>query len=169
MNIFSSHVLTLKVTVSFLLWSVHSRVWLFVTPWIVALQAPLSKGFSRQEYWSGHSLLQGIFPTQGLNPGLLHCWLILYHLSHHGSPFCYWLQINSVSLTSNKAKHLQSILAKNLKASVNSLIPNSSFKMTENEWICLYSWQQKICIEIKIEMSWPSISSLSKKYWLSIH
>ena len=30
-----------------------SRVWLFVTPWTAAYQAPLSKGFSRQEYWSG--------------------------------------------------------------------------------------------------------------------
>ena len=29
------------------------HVRLFVTPWIVALQAPLSMGFSRQEYWSG--------------------------------------------------------------------------------------------------------------------
>jgi len=33
-----------------------------------------------------HSLLQGIFPTQGLNPGLLHCRQILYWLSHKGSP-----------------------------------------------------------------------------------
>ena len=33
-----------------------------------------------------HFLLQGIFPTQGLNPGLLHGRLILYHLSHQGSP-----------------------------------------------------------------------------------
>ena len=30
-----------------------SRVQLFVTPWAVAQQAPLSMGFSRQEYWSG--------------------------------------------------------------------------------------------------------------------
>ena len=29
------------------------RVWLCVTPWIVAHQAPLSVGFSRQEHWSG--------------------------------------------------------------------------------------------------------------------
>ena len=29
-----------------------------------------------------HALLQGIFPTQGSNPGLLHCRWILYHLSH---------------------------------------------------------------------------------------
>ena len=30
-----------------------SRVWLFVTPWTAGYQAPLSMGFSRQEYWSG--------------------------------------------------------------------------------------------------------------------
>jgi len=30
-----------------------SRVWLLATPWTVAYQAPLSMGFSRQEYWSG--------------------------------------------------------------------------------------------------------------------
>ena len=101
-------------------------VWLFVTPWCVACQAPLSMGLSRQEYWSGFcfplpgdlpdpeiepaslesrsvmshslwphwlyslwdssskntgvgsfSLLQGIFPTQGSNPGLLCCRQIL--------------------------------------------------------------------------------------------
>ena len=32
-----------------------------------------------------HALLQGIFPTQGLNPGLLHCRWILYCLSHQNS------------------------------------------------------------------------------------
>ena len=32
------------------------------------------------------SLLQEIFPTQGSNPGLLHCRRILYQLSHEGSP-----------------------------------------------------------------------------------
>ena len=44
-------------------------------------------GFSRQEYWVGcHALLQGIFLTQGSNPGLLHCRRILCYLSHQGSP-----------------------------------------------------------------------------------
>ena len=33
-----------------------------------------------------HVLLQGIFPIQGLNPGLPHCWQILYCLSHQESP-----------------------------------------------------------------------------------
>ena len=34
---------------------------------------------------ASHSLLQGIFPTQGLNPSLPHCRQILYHLSPQGS------------------------------------------------------------------------------------
>ena len=33
-----------------------------------------------------HVLLQGILPTQGSNPGLLHCRQTLYCLSHQGSP-----------------------------------------------------------------------------------
>ena len=33
-----------------------------------------------------HAFLQGIFLTQGLDPGLLHCRWILYHLSPQGSP-----------------------------------------------------------------------------------
>ena len=33
-----------------------SHVWLFVTPWTAAHQAPLSMGFPRQEYWSGVQL-----------------------------------------------------------------------------------------------------------------
>ena len=55
-------------------------------PHWLACQAPLSMKFPRQEYWSGcHSLLQGIFPIQGSNTGLLHCRWILYCLSHQGS------------------------------------------------------------------------------------
>ena len=58
-----------------------------VTPWTVARQAPLSMGFSREEYWSGlHSLFQGIFFTQESNPGLLHYRQIFYQLSYKGSP-----------------------------------------------------------------------------------
>ena len=43
------------------------HVQFFATLWTVTHQAPLSIGFSRQEYWSCHALLQGIFPTQGPN------------------------------------------------------------------------------------------------------
>ena len=40
-----------------------------------------------------YALLQGIFPTQGLNPGLLHCRQILYHLNHQESPYEYIIGI----------------------------------------------------------------------------
>ena len=144
---------TLRLRVSWITVCMLSRfspVWLFVTLWTVARQAPLSMGFCSQEYWSGlpcpppgdlpgpgiepcllgllhwqmgslplyavvshsvvsdslwphgllcpwdspdrntgvgcHVLLQGIFPTQGSNRGLLHCRWILYWLSYQGSP-----------------------------------------------------------------------------------
>ena len=51
--------------------------------------APLPMGFPRQDYWSGlHSsnfLLQGIVPTQGSNPSLLH----LLHWQADSLPLCY--------------------------------------------------------------------------------
>ena len=64
-----------------------SRAQLFVTPWTIALEAPLSIEFSRQEYWSR---LQRIFLTLGSNPHrlcLLHGWVDSLPLSHLGSPY----------------------------------------------------------------------------------
>ena len=59
-------------------------------PMVCAHQAPLSMGLLRQEYWSGlHFLLQGIFPTQQLNPylwHLLHWQAQSLSLSYLGSP-----------------------------------------------------------------------------------
>ena len=58
-----------------------SCVQLFATLWTVACQAPLSMGFSRQEYWNGLPCLP---PGDLLSPGikltdhLLHCRQILY-------------------------------------------------------------------------------------------
>ena len=58
------------------------HVQLFATPWTVcSLPGSSVHGDS-----PGNALLQGIFPTQGWNPGLPHCRLILYHLSLRGSP-----------------------------------------------------------------------------------
>ena len=44
-----------------------------------------------------HFLLQGIFPTQGLNPGLPHCRQTLYRLSHQGSPMLVLLLLSHFS------------------------------------------------------------------------
>ena len=46
-----------------------SHVRLFVTPWTIAYQAPLSMGFSRQEYWSGLPFPSpGDLPNPGIKP-----------------------------------------------------------------------------------------------------
>ena len=56
--------------------SCFSHVWLFETPWTVACQAPLSMGFSRQEYW-------GVFPAPPPgdlpHPGIKMSLLCLWH------------------------------------------------------------------------------------------
>ena len=44
-----------------------------------------------------HALLQGIFPTQGSNPGLPHCRQILYHPSHQGNPQHEFSSVQSLS------------------------------------------------------------------------
>ena len=49
-----------------------SRVRLFATPWTAAPQAPLSMGFSRQEYWSGLPFPPlGDLPDPGIEPSSL--------------------------------------------------------------------------------------------------
>ena len=62
MNLFPSMMMMMMMMMKSL-----SRVQLFVTPWTVAYQAPLSMGFSRQEYWNGLP-----FPSPGdlTNPGI---------------------------------------------------------------------------------------------------
>ena len=63
-------------------WKCLSCVWLSATPWTIQTME-----FSRPDPGvSSLSLLQGTFPTQGSNPGLLHCRQILYQLSRQGSP-----------------------------------------------------------------------------------
>ena len=53
------------------------------TPWTAALQAPVSMGFPRQEYWSGVPFASpGKFSTQESNPHLLHWQKDSLPLSH---------------------------------------------------------------------------------------
>ena len=62
-----------------------SHVRLFATPWTTRLLCPWDSS-GRSTGVGCHFLLQGIFLTQGSNPGLLHCKQTLYHLSHQQSP-----------------------------------------------------------------------------------
>ena len=73
--------LLLSLDISFLIYAcaqLLSYVQLFATPWTVAHQAPLSMGFSRQDYWRGlPCCLPGDLPDPGMEPAspasLLYC------------------------------------------------------------------------------------------------
>ena len=58
---------------------------LFATLWLSRFFHPWNSP-SRNTGVGCHSFLHGVFPTHGLNPGLLYCRQILYSLSHLGSP-----------------------------------------------------------------------------------
>ena len=74
-----------------------------------------------------HSLLQGIFPTQGLNPGLPHCRRILYQLSHKGIPrILAWVAY----LFSSISFHRREILS--LRRVVPIFFPFLNVKINEN-------------------------------------
>ena len=79
------------VTFNYLLWEWKwkplSHVCLFATPWTIYSPC-ISPG--QNTGVGSHSILQGIFPTQGSNPGLSHCRQILYQFRHKGSPIAYF-------------------------------------------------------------------------------
>ena len=58
-------------------WKSPICVQFFATTWTIQ-----SMEFSRPEYWRSLSLPHGIFPTQELNQGLLHCRQVLYQLNY---------------------------------------------------------------------------------------
>ena len=77
----------------------HSVVYASLQPHelYLACQAPRPwNSLGKNPGVGSHPLLQGIFLTQGLNLGLLHCRGIIYRLSHQGSPL---QQPNSSQLT----------------------------------------------------------------------
>ena len=67
-----------------------------------------------------HALLQGIFPTKGLNPGLPHCRQILYCLSHQGAQ-----QLEAFALSTNKQKHSQASIS--LSVFLRTQIPHDIY------------------------------------------
>ena len=83
--LFNLHAEWKKVKVKVKLLS-HAR--LFATPWTVAHQAPLSIGFSRQEYWSGLPFYSpGGLPNPGIKPGPPALWEDSLPFELPGKPF----------------------------------------------------------------------------------
>ena len=76
-----------------------SHVWLFATPQTILHLCPQNLP-GKNTGVGCHFNLQEIFPTQGLNPGLLHCRQMLYCLSHQGSP----IMLSHLNISSFKMK-----------------------------------------------------------------
>ena len=88
-------------------------VWLFETPWTIAHQAPLSMGFTRQEYWSGLPFpSSGDLPNAGIkckppmSPALAGRF---FTTEQPGKPHSWWPVLNASSTTggADKRKRLQ--------------------------------------------------------------
>ena len=103
-----------------------SRVRLFVTPWTVAYQAPLSMGFSRQEYWSGLPFPSpGDIPNSGIEPWspALQADALISELREKGNAKeC--SNYHTIALISHASKVIVKILQARLQQSVNHELPD---------------------------------------------
>ena len=120
--------------------------------------------FSRPEYWSRLPFpFQGIFPTQGSNPGLPHCRQILYHLSHQGSPKQKGVLSNSAGRTQNlsrmKDNEYKEIQAGSKKQGClwcywylrHMLYKDADIQTRTTNWTWLYLWPhwQWLCLSFE--------------------
>ena len=97
--------------------SCFSRVRLFVTPWTVSRQAPLSMELSRQEYWSGLPFPPvGDLPDSGIEPAAPAWQMDSLPLCHLGSPFLY-----QVALHKRSHYYLKKLLDIVLLIKINSI------------------------------------------------
>ena len=90
-----------------------SYVWLFLILWIIAQKAPLSMGFSRQEYWSGLLYpLPGHLPDLGIEPASLFGFCsgrqVLYTRATWKAPF--QTHLSSKNLLISSVSHLPFVL-----------------------------------------------------------
>ena len=88
-----------------------NHVWLFVIPWTVTRQIPLSLEFSTKNTGVGfHFLLRGFFPTQGWNLCFLHCLCVLH---------CRWILYHGDTREAYKVMYM--CMSESTKPTVGSL------------------------------------------------
>ena len=173
----------IKLITTWTLWSHYHYVQVLVSQFCWALCDSCSPpGSSVQGHSPGknigvgcHARLQGIFPTQESNPGLLSCRQILYSLSHQGSPYV----INAAVAS---AESLQSCLT--LCDPIDSSPPGSPvpgiLQARTLEWVAIsfssvWKWKVKVKSLSRVRLfssPWtaayqapPSMGFSRQEYW----
>ena len=122
-----------------------SRVWPSVTPWTTAFQAPLSMGFSRQEYWSGVRL-----PSPERIARLIESWI----------PF----QLpNSMSLMALEWENKTKVLSANPlflaeKSHLQRHVPVALFLLWISEMIVILCMRSVVIIFLNLFFNWRKIA-----------
>ena len=134
--------------------SCFSCVWLFVTPWTVAHQAPLSMGFSRQEYWVGcHVLLKGDLSEPGIS-----CFL---HWQVSSLPLALPGKLTyGIHLSYSKTISMSLILGR-VESTVSPLLrpPDSESASSSKCFICT----------LKLEKTWKKLLNKNQGNWLGAY
>ena len=102
-----------------------------------------------------HELLQGIFLTQGLNPGLPHCRWIFYHLSHQGNPFI----IREMWIKATMRYYLTLVRMTIVKKCAN----NKCWKGYGKKGTLLYCWWKCKLIQLLWRTVWRVLKKLGIK------
>ena len=97
-NLFSSNIIDTHA-------KLLSHVWLFVTPWTVAHQAPLSMEFSWQGYWSRFPL-EGDLPEPGIKPASPELQVHSFTAEPPGKPISWVLLLYSFYIKRNRLEIL---------------------------------------------------------------
>ena len=97
------------------------------------------------------SLFQGIFPTQGSNPGLPHFRQFLYQLSHQGSLYSFRSKLSStefpcipwpdtcIASPTINIPHLSGVLATNIETTlIHYVHPKSIIYIRVHSWCCAF-------------------------------
>ena len=115
-----------------------SHVQLLATPWTAAYQAPLSMGFSRQEYWSGVPLPS----PRGRKAWCLfkEYWVFLFCWES----LCLWVHCDVIWLPSNVKLHLSS-LRTSWRAPKCMQCPKRSLLPKRQTHSCLARWAKLLC------------------------
>ena len=142
-----------------------SRVRSFVTPWAVACTRLLRPwDFLGKSTGVGcHFLLQGIFLTQGSNPGLPHCRQMLYHLSHLGSPKSTIVNIKNSCSYPWLRKFIHTKMVDEVKVSHG--VFQSNFINLKSKQI---DWQWEIGLEIRLVRKLRKHGRYCKHYHLPV-